>query len=378
MGGFWDHVEAWESRYGRHATALALAAAAELFSFLLGSSLRHGLTSFTRFLDLVQTPFSPVPGQDPAFRARILGPVLAHLLGLRGHAALVVPVLANVPFYYVIYLVLRRRLPATAAAPTVFLLATTLVTMSSRMLLGFPDSLASLSIALCLLWPNPIAQGAVLFVGMFADERIAAVVPLILLWHFLGDRASGRSAWLRAVLQGTAMTLATLAFLIARSELLRHVGATAEDTNLRATLAGELLWQQVGALGIGYFFSFRAAWLLPIMYLLRCLRDKDWLVLPFGVATALALIPAALVSDISRVSAYAFPAVLTAVAGLAQLGDPDLRVYLKLATILNVFLPCGMIMGVGMHWLPGYPLPLEVLKNIKDGNGITLFPHISG
>ena len=71
--GVWDQVEGWEIRFGKHATAFALAVAAELLSFLLASNLPLASTGYVRFLDVVPTPFSPVPGQDPAFRRGVTG-----------------------------------------------------------------------------------------------------------------------------------------------------------------------------------------------------------------------------------------------------------------------------------------------------------------
>jgi hypothetical protein len=191
LSGDLTRPDVWEERFGVRRTALALAFAAELFSFFLNSTVHIHFHSYLRFIDIADAPFAPVKSRDLPFqeyRLRMLGPTVAYLLGLHGLIATIVPLLAAVPLYFCVYRAMRRRVSAGTATAALFLLATTLVTMSSRMILGFQDTLASFGISICIYYRYYVIMCIAMFLGMFADERAAAAIPLILLWHLLERR----------------------------------------------------------------------------------------------------------------------------------------------------------------------------------------------
>src|SRR5262245_16790216 len=132
-----------EAKAGLVVAALVLGLAAELFSFLLNSSMRVPISSYSRYINMCESPFGPDSAAlpiDPQYRTRVLGPALAYALGLHGPAATVIPLLAGPLVYTLAYLAMRKQgVPPGLSCLMVLLLATTLVTMSSRMNLGIGD-----------------------------------------------------------------------------------------------------------------------------------------------------------------------------------------------------------------------------------------------
>jgi hypothetical protein len=159
-----------EGRFGLAAAALLVALTAEAISFFFAATWTSQFMH--RYTLLVENPF--VAGNiplEPEYRMRILGPVISWLLGLHGVASTLVPAVANIPLLALLYAILRRRTSRKAATLGTLLMATTHLTMTSRTLLGYQDTLGFLLIlaamavrnaglgAVCLFFP-PIPTSA--------------------------------------------------------------------------------------------------------------------------------------------------------------------------------------------------------------------------
>lgn len=346
-------LERIESRLGTVGAAFAFALVIEIATLWIAVPGWHprALT----FVPLCQDPFTHERLREPLIQHRILGPLIAYALGLRGESGLAIPVLANLPLLAVVFLCLRRRLGVRTAFLGAALVGTTLATLTSQSWLGYSDSLASLGVALALLIDHPALGAATFFVGLFADERAATVVPLIVLWH---DTLSpgARRWWIRAgALAGAVLAWAAVATLFpSRHETGRHIAAVLE---------GHFVGPQLPFVPAGIFLGLRAAWLFPALLVARWARRAGAFrcALLLG-AVACVVVPGALVDDISRGASLAFPAVMLALCVLAREGALDEAV-LTVALVLN-FAPAYQSINTKIEPVTG--VPLLVVRKISD------------
>src|SRR5262249_15231106 len=137
---FLDSLERFEGRYGVLAAALITAVIAEAISILFAATIYD--QHHSRFTGLSANPFAfgEVDIPYPEHRLRILGPVVAWAIGLRGKAGAYVPIAFNIPLLMLFYVVLRHRTTRSLAVVFTLLMATTHVTMESRTLIGYHDT----------------------------------------------------------------------------------------------------------------------------------------------------------------------------------------------------------------------------------------------
>ena len=198
-------LESIERRFGRAGSLLIIAICISILSLFFAYPVEL-LKSFVaatasqtpneRFLriylplsrDPWHTTFSTAAYQ--AVRHRILGPVIAWCLGLRGPSSAVIPILANPLIYMASFVLLKKKTNAVIAFLSTAILSLTLVCVTSQVWMGYQDSLANLFLLLSLLIESPALSALCVFVGMLADERILAAGMLVLMWH-----AQDRQTW---------------------------------------------------------------------------------------------------------------------------------------------------------------------------------------
>jgi hypothetical protein len=355
-------VNSLEQRWGILGVGLIIAIVAELTSVFFAATC---CTDFAeRFTNLCPNPFTSAPVVLPEHRLRILGPVIAYCLGLRGLPATMIPIVANIPLLVIVYWMLRRRgVAAATAALTLFTLSTTHVTMSSRVLLGYQDSLVFLFIVIAMAVDNPWFGGIALFLGMFGDQRAVLAVPLVLVWHAIDDERP--DAWKRFFTRSFIYGIFVVVWIAASAAVLHYISqGQAVQSSIRGILLGNHLEKvKPGYLQLSYFMAFKAAWLFPVVICLIWLRRRPWLVLVMVGSLALILIGAILVDDLSRAASFAFPMILIAIVGIWR-RDPILCTHLILAClIINLITPFYQGMNSGL-WLISYPLPVELARAV--------------
>jgi hypothetical protein len=365
-------LAALEARKGVFFAGLAAAVFAEGVSFLFASSwYTHHAGRFTG-LSLAPFAVGEVPIPYAEHRLRLLGPVIAWAVGLGGsiYGALI-PVLGNIPLLALAYLFVRQRSSIQMGLVSVLLLATTHLTMSSRTLLGYHDSLVYLCCLGALMTRGSLLRGLLLFLALYGDVRAVLVFPFILIWPLsTEDRApaAGEVAK-RAVMCATVLAMWAIS---ARGLLL----AFDYDRVLSSRVTGFGFLEPVVMvegdvfdafdpyiLHLSVWVSFKAAWLfmfVPIVIIAR----RSRLMAAYLAATFIGIAGAAfLVHDISRAMALGFPLILL---GLIELWRRSPRTGLVVAgTCLAVNLTSpfyhGMTWGL---WLISYPLPLELIRRI--------------
>jgi hypothetical protein len=348
-----------EARSGRFAVAIGLAIACQACSLFLYSPPFGDLQPrlWGSYGPLCADPFTRSPIWEAQTRHRILAPLIAYGLGLRGTSGAAVPVLANTAFLALLYILLRRSLPAGRAAMSVLLMATTLVVITSQTWLGYPDSLGHLGLLICLstrpIWPLIPC----LLLMMLAEERSLVAAPLIVLWHFLREPPDER--WSRAVLRSISVIAALALWLMAYQWMKEAflIRFTAQDAHIGLGV----IQANIFAIPGGYYYALRSAWLLPIMLATVWWRRRPIQLGAFLAATAVALIAVLIVDDLSRAMAFSFPAVLIALVELERQEGQALGYWLRAALFLNLFTPQYQVLGFRGFYVY-WPMPFALVK----------------
>jgi hypothetical protein len=355
---FFGLIERVEARYGELASALLVAFFAEAISFLFASTMTDYFRE--RFTGLSANPFArgPVGIPFPEHRLRILGPVVAWAIGLRGYAGIFVPVAFNIPLLALLYTVVRRRTTQPLAATLTLLLATTHLTMTSRTLLGYHDTMVFLCAAAAMVCRSTPLGGLFFLLGMFGDPRVVLMVPMMFVWRLTQTDAERpvRDAVTRA---GVYFALAA-GFAVASRFLLALLDYQSEAGRETARyISGDFLRQMMPSyLHLSAFLSFKAGWLLVFLGVwLWAARRPMAAVILFG---NMLLIFAAglLVLDFSRALTFCFP---IAVLGAIELYRVSPRLALPVVGVcylVNLITPFYQGMTKGL-WIQSYPLPVD-------------------
>jgi hypothetical protein len=363
----WDRrIGQWEARLGRVGTAIAVALVVQAISFVLYSYHFRPFWQFNgRLVDsyapLCADPFTRVPIGEPQVRHRILGPLIAYAMGLRGVSGEAVLPVAVTLFLTLLYLFAGRWLPPASAAGVVLLLATTQAVTVSQTWLGYPDVLGHLALLVCLMTAAAWPVAPVLFLGMLGDERCLAAYPLVVGWHFLAEAPDRR--WGRAAARVAAAGAAALAWLVVyrfiQAEYVSPAGAD-NGSFVRWVLSGGALRRYLPVVPLGIYFALRSAWLFPIM-LTVAWAGRRWAVLAaFWAAVGVAIGQGVLVADISRCVALCWPAVLIALRHLYDQNPATARHWLVAALALNLCTPLYNVVGTSI--LPSMPLPVALAR----------------
>jgi hypothetical protein len=347
--------------------ALLLALLVQAGSFLLYSPALWNppaLRFTEQFAPLAENPWRTDIAFDPQVRHRILGPVIAHYLGLRGLWAAIPAVAANTLFLAVCYQILLRFAISQLSLLLLTLLATTQTVVSTQTWIGYQDSFGHLAIACCLYFRNAWLCIPLIVLGMLGDERCATALPWVVLWHFA---LAADHRWRRSVIWAVAGFLAIAIWWT----IFRWVqGALVPETakaalNWKEVVAVRYLAINLNYIPLGAYEAFRAAWILPLLLIPVLVRQRLWLVL-FGFLTALTIciLQASLVADISRCSSFGWPALMLSVYYLSQHSPQRLARAVRFALLLNIFTPSYQIIG-GQPLRPPqlyWPFPLALLR----------------
>ncbi len=378
-GSRWDlqlgaRLREFERRRGLITTAFVLALGVELLSFVLNARVSLEYHSWSRLFWPSAEPLGVIPMALAEHRHRILAPLLAHVLHLRGPSAALVPLAANIFVHAAGYVWLRRQaLRPEYALAVVLLVATTLVVAANRMVLGFQDGLAALGLLLALSARRPWGAACALGVFMFADERIVTAAPLLLFWHLVGRpfKEVRRDLAVRAA----AMAIAAVASLLLMQLVRMKTGvAAAAAEHMQQTLRFEMLRYNSNALFLGYFMALRGAWLIPAVAIVVLWRESRRDAVLFALCILATLPAAALVGDISRVAAFcAIPSVYIGAVLIAQNLRWNFRQTVVPALLVNLLCPC--LHMVGDDFMTGYPLPVQLLRNYVQTGELQIVIH---
>jgi hypothetical protein len=352
-----------EERTGKIGAAILVAVAIQATSFFLyappfGGVFLHRLVGGVflhrlhhTYIPLCKDPFTRSPVGEPYVRHRILAPLIAYSIGLRGVSGAAVPVVAITLMLGFLYGLLRRDLPPDHAAMGVFLLGTTLAVITSQTWLGYADSLGHLGVVVCLLLGSILPLAPIMLLAMLSEERAAVAIPLIVFWHFLRESQEVRwrkAAW-RCVVLSASFGLWVVCFLAMKR-------AFAIQWPQGFVVGLPFIKEQLTSIPAGAFYALRGAWILPIMLAAYWWRRRMLMLAAFLAAILLALGPCIGTGDTSRSMAFAFPAVVIALSELHKEDSARCRLLLETALLLNIV--TAQYQVVVNHFSLYVPLPL--------------------
>jgi hypothetical protein len=361
-----------EDEVGKWPFCLLLTLTVQIISFFFYPGFpAQDMTKLLRYQSIIQlseNPFTSEPLAEPTVRHRILVPLLAWILHLHGSAYIVLIFVGNFLFLLLTALLLRQSLPPLLTAMTTMLLGTTLAVITSQNWLTVQDCFAYAALVGCLLLrTKKWTIGPLLFVGMLADERCLAAVPLLLIWcqavDTPGDSPHDRSHRLLYALLATA-AFAMVYFLLHHfattpPPTYRFAGFDNQTDFVTNTLQGRVLIAHLPYIPAGLWFSLRAAWLVPL-FLAWQFQKKTSFVVFFVLGILATALPAMLVNDISRVASLGFLSVLMAVVLLYR-EQPTWTYYLvKIALIVNLMSPQLQIHAPNISLIT--PLPFALVN----------------
>jgi hypothetical protein len=314
----WQRPDRWlfallervETRHGALASALTVAVIAEAISVLFASTMIEDFQS--RFTGLSSNPFArgPVDIPFPEHRLRILGPVVAWALGLRGAAGAYVPIAFNVPLLALLYLVVKRRTTPPLAVVFTLLIATTHLTMTTRTLIGYHDTMVFLCVAVAMISRSNLLSGVCFLLGLFGDPRIALMIPMIFVWTLMQSELERPTA-------SALMRIATLGALLVifvglSSVLLDLLDYRAQSNQALSRYLDLEYFREVKPrfLHLTAFLTFKAGWLLAFAAVWFLLARRPLLALLLAANMVAIFGTGLVVYDFSRALTFCFPVLV--------------------------------------------------------------------
>lgn len=315
--------------------AVALMTTAMLYVRPALSSSFHGIY----YAQLAAHPFQAA--NPNAYR--LLTPLVAYLLGLRGDRIIILNLLVALVLLLVVYYHSRRRMkyaPGLALA-TAAMLAFTMPTLFTIYYGGYTDSTSYLLILLMLVCGRSPALFWLLFLlGLLNRESVVFLLPFFALWHWRSLESP--KIFVRSVLVGPAVALVLYALFraaINSQGAVLHSGAFYFEPLMK----DPLYWLRQVARGypLGFFSAFKLFWVLPVAALVLALRTRAYLMAALVVAPVLFSAAQSFIAlDTSRMLAMAFPSLLVSVMVLREkIGERRLATFMLLIALFNFALP---------------------------------------
>jgi hypothetical protein len=343
------------------AAALITAVIGEAISILFAATIYD--QHHSRFTGLSANPFAfgEVDIPYPEHRLRILGPVVAWAIGLRGKAGAYVPIAFNIPLLMLFYVVLRHRTTRPLAVVFTLLMATTHVTMESRTLIGYHDTMVFFFVALAMISRSSFACALAFFLALLGDPRAAVTIPMLAIWTF--TQSESKRPLADALVRFVILAAVVIVFLGISSVALDYLEYKSIAQAATGRYFTNVYVQQIrpGWLHLAAFMSFKAGWLLAIVPLWFLLGRRPFTTMILAgnllVITALGL----LVFDFARALTFCFPLLLIGAIELDRSARSLTVPIVGTCYLINLITPFYQGLTIGV-WTISYPLPVELAR----------------
>lgn len=304
------------------------------------------------FLGQCADPFAPT--DEAALRWRILPPLVAHVLHLRGLQPLVLAWLGVGALGLATAAWGERLLQSRVSAfALVILVATTSAVLVPLHWVGIHDAWVWLGLLAVVLSPH---RGAVALAGLLCpwiDERFIIGLPLAI-WARAGIGGSNpRDFWRELFSAG----LWVLPYALVRGFFSLRVGDPGSAVFLQNALADLRVTLQWAPLG--WWMGLRAAWVFNAVALLYAVRERR-VGLEVLIAGATIALSTFLAHDLSRSIAILLPWVVLGIARLHRDRPATAQLALVCAALANLALPAAHVVFKTVDIMS--PLPLELVR----------------
>ena len=347
-----------EKRYGIALVAIIIGSVLFLIATIFVAPritvIPHTLSSDYQQLSVRPFDFS----QNNNVQYRILAPLLAHILFLRGALFPLFPLLMAIALIATVYWYFRASTSPLTSLAAAGIIAFSGPVLNSFEFVGFPDTLAYLLFWVCLISNNLAVQSLTFGLALFNHDNALFALPF-LLWR-PWTHESVRKTALRIIL----FLLMFVPVLVYRRYVDAHASPRLNPSfylNINSIVENLKIVARYAALG--GFEAFRLFWflLLAAFWLLvrsRRWAEAGWLVLVVFSACAQLI----LAFDISRYVALAFPAILYSVRFLRSCYDEA-----KYEKILWSLFAANFLVPVYFIWEyhVGFHLPWPVILLLK-------------
>ncbi len=320
-----------------------------------------GTFEWARGLDFArqcEAPFN-LAAHDPALRWRLLPAVVCHGIGLRGHAAFILPWVGLLLLLGQSVLLIENRTHDRALALIVTcLVATTSGIWTVTTWFGINDAWYLSALVAVAFARSPIAFALAAFAGPWIDERFLIGLPVALLLRFaLGQEPGTRRGFALGV-AGAALYLTVRA----------GVSLSAHDATAQSFVAGALreCWTWLPWAPLGWYCGFRAAWLVVLAGVVGLFLSTNRPIASAVAATAIAslLVLTVLAADLTRAPPLLLPLLFAGVLLLPTWTEIAAgRAALVLVLAANLLTPALHVTYTKVSLLS--PLPIEIVRLLR-------------
>ncbi len=292
-------------------------------------------------------------------RLRILTPLLAHYLGLRGKLYIIFPLIIALFFLTTVYFFLRKRL-----LPLESLYTTMLICFSSPILFllhyqGYVDVTSYLIILLIIIYIKKVYVWIPFMALLLLNhESNLFIVPSLLFMHYLS--VSDKTKATVYIITGTILAL--IPFYFFRSYI-SELSPVEYNFKMYISQIKENIKVVLPYCGVGIFYAFKLFWLFPALAIFLYWKEKNkQQLLLFLLILLGALGQLVVASDTSRLLGLAFLLILFSAFKIKETYGTALFTKWSFYLILVNFLIPQFYVGQSVM-IPFYPLPvLLVLK----------------
>lgn len=329
---------ALERRLGLTGASLVFGVVMMAFAALYCAPAAHLVNHGFFYGEFARDPFQQ--SLTSPIRLRPLAPVIAYFLFLRGDAFMAFPLIVAALLLALIVRTARKKgFSASESAGMAALVAFTSPVLFTLHFAGYVDVLSYLIVLLAI-------------VGAGSDLAVAACVGLVLLnhdsnlfllpWLFfhVGRR---RPTWARRARFGLAVAAALAMVALVRHLIAQRAPVTwSPDFYLNWPYLKENALLNVRGAWLGIFMVFKLCWVIPLFAAVDLAAKRRWAALAdLSLAVFCGLATLAITSDVSRLPAMAFPAVLGGAAVLRKdvLGGARFPRALWILVFVNFLVP---------------------------------------
>lgn len=275
-----------------------------------------------------------------SLRFRPLSPFIAHYIFLRGQAFMAFPLLAAVAFLALIMRTFQKRgfRPSESVAMASLLAFTTPILFTLHFA-GYVDVVSYLLVAIAVAGiGSDLLVGACVCLALLNHDSNLFILPWLLFYA-----ARHRATWARRARLGLSVGVGLLIVWLVRHAIAARAPVTWEPSfylNLPYLKENALL--NVRGAWLGLFMVFKLAWVVPIFAAVDlAVKKRRAMLFDLCLAVFCGLATLLITSDVSRLPAMAFPALLGGAGVLRRdvLQPPRFARAMWLLIALNLLVP---------------------------------------